>query len=118
VRDRSDTPLQALTLLNDTVFVKCARDVGRRALIEQNGASQDRIAYAFRLCLGRQPTTGELDELTRLYDRVEKIYQMDPTAAGKVAGNTKTEEVPVADAAAWTVLARTILNLDEVITRE
>ncbi|MBU6400555.1 MAG: DUF1549 domain-containing protein [Verrucomicrobia bacterium] len=118
VRDRSDTPLQALTLLNDKLFVRCAQHLGDRMLTGQHGSATDRLRLAFRLCLGRDPTQEELGTLGELDARLEKIYQADPATAEQVAGPDRPAQAPAADAATCTVLARTILNLDEVITRE
>jgi hypothetical protein len=118
-RERSDTPLQALTLLNDAVFVECAQAFGHRIVAEQRCQSAEaRIAYAFRLGLAREPTAAEAAELHRLYETLLRQCRSDPEAAAKLAGPLKPPSADEAEAAAWVALARTILNLDEFLTRE
>jgi hypothetical protein len=114
-RERSDTPLQALTLLNDKVFVECAQALGRR-IIEETGSSStaERIHYAFRLCLARDPASEELSILTRSYETLLKQFQATPESAAQLAG---TAPEP-AETAAWIAIGRTLLNLDEFVTRE
>jgi hypothetical protein len=117
-RERSDTPLQALTLLNDTVFVECAKALGRRIVAETTGAPADRIRHAFRLCLGREPTADELAVLGRLFEETLRTCKDKPEAAAKLVGKPQPPGVDVPEAAAWVALARAILNLDEFVTRE
>jgi len=118
-RERSDTPLQALTLLNDAAFVECARALGRRIVAESPRRDPEaRIAYAFRLGLARGPTAAEADELGRLYKTLLRQCRSDPEAAAKLAGPWKAPGVEGPEAGAWVALARTILNLDEFVTRE
>src|SRR6201995_4285881 len=69
-RERSNTPLQALTLLNDTVFVECAQAFGKRIIEEKAGDTKERIRLAFRLCVAREPTNAERDRLERLYNEL------------------------------------------------
>ena len=95
-RNRSNTPLQALTLLNDQGFYEFAQALANRILRESNSEDGERIGYAFRLCLGRQPSERERQALERLLQR---------------QGGTKSLD-------AWTSVARVLLNLDEFITRE
>jgi mono/diheme cytochrome c family protein len=95
-RNRSNTPLQALTLLNDQGFFEFARALGSRILRESKGEDAERINYAFRLCLGRPPNTRERQTLERLLARLDDKELLD----------------------AWTSIARVLLNLDEFITRE
>jgi hypothetical protein len=97
-RNRSNTPLQALTLLNDQGFYEFAQALARRVLKEGPADDGGRVAYAFRLCLGRPPRERERQVLLRLLQR-------ERGAAGP-------------EAAAWTSVARVLLNLDEFITRE
>ncbi len=97
-RNRSNTPLQALTLLNDQGFFELAQALGARVLKEGPGDHAGRVAYAFRLCLGRPPQERERQVLLRLLQR-----ERDAAAP---------------EAAAWTSVARVLLNLDEFITRE
>jgi hypothetical protein len=102
-RIRSNTPLQALTLLNDQQFYELAQALGARVLRDVGESDADRIDYAFRLCLTRRPGS---DEARRLQDLiVTEIRQLD--------GDPKTRQ-----AEAWTTVARVLLNLDETITRD
>jgi hypothetical protein len=95
-RNRSNTPLQALTLLNDQGFFEFAQALAKRILRESKEADGERIGYAFRLCLGRQPNSRERQTLERLLARLGDKEPLD----------------------AWTSIARVLLNLDEFITRE
>jgi mono/diheme cytochrome c family protein len=116
-RERSNTPLQALTLLNDTTFVECAQSLGRHLAAETGTSVGDRIRVAFRCCLSRAPTPAEAERLERLYDEFRSLGRAKPEEAAKLAGQT-LEGSDAADAAAWVALARTLLNLDEFVTRE
>jgi hypothetical protein len=115
-RDRSNTPLQALTLLNDTVFVECAGSLARRVLTERKG-DEARLRHAFRLCTARTPTEPELARLKQLHVELLELCKADPQGAAKLAGD-RLQGVSVATTAAWVAVARAILNLDEVVTRE
>ena len=118
-RERSNTPLQALTLLNDAVFVECAQALAKRVLAEKRDEPDcERVEHGFRLCLGREPTGEEVRRLLKLFREFKKLAAADPTGAAKLTGAYKPEGVPPAEAAAWVALARTILNLDEFVTRE
>jgi hypothetical protein len=118
-RPRTNTPLQALATLNDKVFVEASAALARRVLAEASGDEQ-RLDYAFRLCVARKPTTAELDLLTRLYRDNLTRYQKDPAAARLLVKQGAAAAVPGMDdavLAAWTVLANLLLNLDETVTR-
>lgn len=115
-RERSNTPLQALTLLNDPVFVECAQSLGLRALSRENAA--ERVRQVFRLCLSRQPSPEEQARLESLYTNVLEQVRRDPASAGKLTGGRSTGNADPAEAAAAVVLARIVLNLDEFLVRE
>jgi hypothetical protein len=118
-RERSNTPLQALTLLNDTVFVEAAQALGKCVLTEQKDASDsERITRTFRLCFGRAPLPEESERLAKLLAQFRKLAAADPVGAAKLLGAHKPAGVPITEAAAWVVLARTLMNLDEFVTRE
>ncbi len=117
-RERSNTPLQALTLLNDATFVECSQALGRRVLAEKSGPTAGRLRHAVRLCLAREPSSVELDVLGRLFAELHAASKADPNAAAKLVGATKPAGADTAEAAAWVALARTLLNLDEFVTRE
>jgi hypothetical protein len=122
-RDKTNTPLQALTLLNDAVFVECAQALGRRILTDvqapsaSEGLTPARLRYAFRLCTAREPSAAELTRLTRLHDDLLALCRANPDEAAKLLGKTTPTGDP-AEAAAWVALSRALLNLDETVTRE
>jgi hypothetical protein len=123
-RSRSNTPLQALTGLNEPIFVECAQALGLRTLCDGGRTDADRLAYAFRRCLARQPSTAESAELLQLLQK-ERRHLMQPAAKPldlAVADPAHPPQLPEgatpADLAAWTVVARVLLNLDETITKE
>ncbi|MBI2424961.1 MAG: DUF1549 domain-containing protein [Candidatus Hydrogenedentes bacterium] len=115
-RNRSNTPLQALTLLNDPVFVECAQALGRQ--IASAPTVETKIAEAYRRCLTREPAPREMDTLMNLVAEEMRAYAESPEAAATLAGNGWPEGITPEDRAACTVLARTIMNLDEFVTRE
>jgi hypothetical protein len=122
-RERSNTPLQSLTLLNDVVFVECAQALGRRMMTECHpgrisNADGARLEFAFRACLGRPPIETERKTLSQLYARMLARYQNDPAAATKLIGDSPPEKVDPAQLAACVAVARALVNLDEFITRE
>jgi hypothetical protein len=118
-RDRSNTPLQALTLLNDTVFVECARALGRRIVAETpGGATGERLRHAFRLCLGRAPTAPERATLQQLFDGLLQSCRANPEGAVRLAGDTRHAGTDAPEAGALVALARALLNLDEFVCRE
>ncbi len=116
-RDRSNTPLQALNLLNDPVFVESAQALAVRVLREVPGSFLEKLTFAFRTCLSRQPTPTEKDSLASYFDIQKKIFQKDPEAAAHLAPFAINGHDPI-DAATWVSTATVLLNLDEFITRE
>jgi Protein of unknown function (DUF1553)/Protein of unknown function (DUF1549) len=109
-RNRSNTPLQALNLMNDPAFVECAQALARRMLAEGGATPEARATLGVRLCLARQPKPAEVDRLVVLYREEMDRYQADAGAAKTLAGAD-------AEMAAWTVVANVLLNLDEFITK-
>ena len=122
-RLRSNTPLQALTTLNETLFVECARALARRTLEDGGRTDAERVTYAFRRVLGRAPTD---EERTVLLDLL--AAQLKRIADGRVNARelaTGTDQCPDLrssaspdELGAYTVLSRALLNLDETITKE
>ncbi|MGH9340424.1 MAG: PSD1 and planctomycete cytochrome C domain-containing protein [Acidobacteriota bacterium] len=96
-RDRSNTPLQALTALNEPLFMECARALGQRALEEGGETDAQRLNYAFRSVLTRQPTAEESAELLGFFEKQKQRFSTE---------------------LAWTAVTRVLLNLDETITKE
>jgi hypothetical protein len=116
-REESNTPLQALTVLNDAVFIEAAQALGAQALTIGQGDAplHDRLKLVFRRCLARPPTTDERDLLTQYYSAQLTRLKAKELDAEKIAG---PGEGDVVERAAWTLTARTILNLDETITKQ
>jgi hypothetical protein len=117
-RERSNTPLQALTLLNDPVFVEMAQAFAERSFRERPGASTDeRIDYAYRVGLGRPATPTEGARLRDYFEAQRALFAREPGSASKFfgwrVGNLSPEE-----SAAWAGVTSVILNLDEFLTRE
>ena len=123
-RMRSNTPLQALASLNEIVFVECAQALARKTLQEGGKSDSDRITYAFRRALVRPPTMDEKDELLALLEKqkvrlAEGWVNANEIATGKneVAKDLPKGVTPT-QLAAYTVVSRVLLNLDETITKE
>jgi len=116
-RDRSDTPLQALVLLNDAEYIEAAQALARRVLQEAEPKDEKRIAYAFRLCVGRAPTPPELNRLLTLVNNERQNFSKDTEAASLLGKAKKSGPEDVAQLAAWTVLGNVLLNLDETVTK-
>ena len=108
-RSRSNTPLAALTTLNNEVFSEAAKALGKR-LIQEKENDSDRIIYGFRLCVARAPTINEQESLQALLNAARKYYRAHKTEAMIYNGET--------EASAWAATARVMLNMDEFITRE
>ena len=117
-RTRSNTPLQALTLLNDGVFVECARSFARQITSKVNSNDENRLRYAFRRALAREPDQVELSLLTDLLGDQQQFFSADKGSAARIVGKGFPDDLSQEDAAAWFTVARTILNLDEFVTRE
>ncbi len=115
-RERSNTPLQALTLLNDPAFVEAARALGRRVVLEGPSDAEGRARFAFRLCVGRIPTAEEVASIVEFRDKQADRLRLGELDAGKVAG-TDAKGDPI-ELASWSMVARALLNLDETITKE
>lgn len=120
-RQRSNTPLQALTLLNDITIVEASRAMAQRVLEEAAPTRHARITYAFRLCVSRDPEREERDVLQAFLERQVTRLQNGELPAATVVGKAPSPNGPkpaTMDHAAWTVLCRALLNLDETITKE
>ncbi|HWB99612.1 MAG TPA: DUF1553 domain-containing protein, partial [Bryobacteraceae bacterium] len=116
-RQRSNTPLQALNLLNDPVFFEAARGMAFRLVREAPQGFRKRLDYAFQLTLSRPPSARETERLARYYDQQLGDLQTNEKARAALFPN-QIEGVPQTEAAAWVGLSRVILNLDEFINRE
>jgi uncharacterized protein DUF1553/uncharacterized protein DUF1549 len=110
-RNHTDTPLQALTTLNDTSFFEAAQAMAKRILKEGGPDTKARIDYGFVLATSRHPLGSERDMLQTAFDTERRYFAAHKTEAGAIAGK------PDAELAAWTMLSRDLLNLDETLTR-
>jgi hypothetical protein len=119
-RVRTNTPLQALNLLNDEAIFEMARALARRMMTESSGGVDERLTYGFRLCLARRPGEKELRRLAELHRQQLDIYRSDVEGAKKIAQGVVAEEEKgdPAEIAAWTMVANVLLNLDEMLTKE
>ena len=116
-RERSITPLQALNLLNDPVFVEAAQVMAVRILREQRGNWNDRLTYAFRLSLGREPRPLEKRRMVSYYKQQMGILEKKRELADSLFPAIELEGIDPVEAAAWFGVCRLLLNLDEFITR-
>ena len=119
-RERTNTPLQALVLMNDTQFVEAARKFGERILNEGGKTTEDRITFAFRSCTARRPSKEELAVIKQLFQSHLVEYRKNTAAAMKllsVGESPRDKKLDAAELAAWTMVANLVLNLDETITK-
>jgi hypothetical protein len=117
---RTNTPLHALTLLNDVTFVEAARVLAQRVMKEE-ATPEKRLAKAFKYLTGRIPTETEAKVLLATFERQLVTYKKDVTAAKKIlrVGESKPDaKLDVAELAAYAQVCSLILNLDEVVTKE
>lgn len=117
-RSRSNTPLQALTLANDAAFVEIARGFAGRILREAAPYDDARLKFAFEVALSREPSARERRILGQFLDSQQKIFAKNARQARVIAPRNIPKQSTIAEAAAWTAVARVMLNLDEMITRE
>jgi hypothetical protein len=119
-RSRSNTPLQALNLLNDPTYVEAARFLGQRMLKEGGNTAESRLTHGFRLLLARGPKPAELATLRAALDRSNVAFRANPEAAAQLlkVGEVKTDaELNPIELAAFATVAGTLLNLDETVTK-
>ncbi len=120
-RSRSNTPLQALNLMNDPTYVEASRFLAQRMITEGGDTVESRISHGFRLLLAREPDGRERKILAAAFERALRDFQADPDAAAKLLeiGETKiSAAIPAPEHAAFTTVASTLMNLDEAITKE
>jgi hypothetical protein len=120
-RSVTNTPLQALVLMNDPVYLEASRWLAHRILTEAPNDPGKRIAYAFRLATARAPRTQEVQVLRDLAERELAVYRRDPDAARKllsIGESPVDSKLDVSEFAAWMTVSSSILNLDETITKQ
>jgi hypothetical protein len=118
-RRTSNTPIQALTTLNNEVFVEAAQAMAKRVLTAKaHSGDGERLVYAFRLCVARPPSATEREGLLSLLTRARRWYTEHPEDAAKLVGSHQPDEVSSEETAAWVATTRILLNMDEFIVRE
>jgi len=120
-RSRTNTPLQALALLNETTFVEAAHGLAARMLTEGGATPAERITHGFRLANGRAPNDAELATLVAGFEDDRARFTATPTAADDyvaVGLVKKPDDIPTPEFAAYSLAANVILNLDEFVMRE
>jgi mono/diheme cytochrome c family protein len=120
LRQRTQTPLQSLVLMNDPAFVECARGLAQRVLREEPGDLHRRLTRAFRLALGRQPASDEIDTLRRAYEQQLAGFQTDQKAAElllQIGETPVPQDLDKVELSALTAVANVLLNLNETITK-
>ena len=120
-RATTNTPLQALVLMNDPTYVEASRKLAERALLEGGKDANAKLAYAFRWATARKPTIAETKVLRDLLTQQLARYRSDQKAAAdflKIGTLTPDAKLDQAELAAWTMVMSAILNLDETITKE
>ncbi|MBD3674259.1 MAG: DUF1553 domain-containing protein [Planctomycetaceae bacterium] len=119
-RIRTNTPLQVFVTLNDPVYVEAAQALARRIIREGGGSLEDRARWVLKLVLVKPPTSKELQTIKGLYQSERTYYQQHIEEAKLLATDPLgplPEEMEPADAAAWTVVANVLLNLDAVLSK-
>lgn len=119
-RIRTNTPLQALTTMNDPVYVECSKFLAKR-MLQENGDTEAQIRKGYRLALSRDITPQKLEVLLSFYQNTYKTYQQKPKEADKLLGICKDDAIKpknIPSTAAMTMVASAILNLDEFITKQ
>jgi hypothetical protein len=119
-RARTNTPLQALALLNDEQYVEAARCFAERLLQTQAAGDRHRLTVGFRLCTSRLPSESELASLQQVLDGQRAELELDPEAAAQlleVGEQPVQSDLPTIEVAAWTMVASMLINLHETVTR-
>ena len=120
-RPRTNTPLQALTLMNDTTYVEAARTLAERMMTEVDGPPAARVHLAFRLATARRAKPDEAETLLDIYRQQLAVYRQNREAAIgllSVGESPRDTSLDIVEHAAWTTVASMILNLDETITKQ
>jgi hypothetical protein len=119
-RARTNTPLQALVLLNDPAYVEAARVLAQRIMTEGGSDIEARLAFGFRLCTARAPNEKEILILRQIVEQSLSRYRQNPAAAVKLIGigeAPRPSGIDPSELAAWTTIGNILLNLDETITK-
>lgn len=119
-RERTNTPLQALMLMNDPQYVEAARHLAQRAVDRGGDAAQLRIGFMFRQCLGRPATEKEVAIVGKALEQYQSTFTAEPASAKKLVSIGEApanDSYDVTELASWTMVANLIMNMDEFVTR-
>ncbi|HEV3146042.1 MAG TPA: DUF1553 domain-containing protein, partial [Gemmataceae bacterium] len=119
-RLRTNTPLQALVTLNDPVYVEAAQALARRIMTQGGETTEQRVKFAFRLCLIRPPMEAETKRLTELFEQAKTQFAKEPAKATALVNKPlgpPPAEMKIEELAAWTVVSNVLLNLDETLAK-
>ena len=117
-KDHTTTPLQALTLMNNVTFIESARFIAERVLTKAGTRPTDKLDYVFQLILSRKPTAKERETLLNDFNGYLENFTKDTKGTVGLLGigeKPRDRNLPLAEHAAWTLVANTVLNLDEAI---
>jgi hypothetical protein len=120
-RAKTNTPLQALALLNDVTYMEAARKFAERMLTEGGKTPETQLAYGFRLATSRTPTARELAVLRASLQKHEERFRQSPAAAEQFLNqgeSPRDKSLDVVDLAAHTAVASVLLNMDEAISKD
>jgi len=120
-RERTNTPLQALFLMNEPQCFEAARHLAQKAIKEGGGTPEERAAWMLRRCALRNPTPHDISDLVGVYRSQREAFAKDPEGAKKAISYgdlTPDASIDPAELASWTMVANLILNLDEVVTKK
>jgi mono/diheme cytochrome c family protein len=121
-RPRTNTPLQALTLLNDPAYVEMALALANRIMNDHDAMSvEDRVRYGIRMCLAREAKKAEVDELAKVFASELELFSKDAATVKELMNSSNrwkpAKGVNQAELAAWFTVANILLNLDETVTK-
>ena len=119
-RARTNTPLQALALMNDVQFVEAARRFAERVMLEGGTDVDQRVTFAYRSLLARNPRPGELQTVRELFQEFHAEFKGNPEAAPKllaIGESVPNESLDADELAGWTLIAQLLLNLSETVTK-
>jgi hypothetical protein len=120
-RARTNTPLQALVLMNDPTYLEAARKLAERVMKEGGHAEEDRLKFAYRVALSRDPRDSERTLLLTLLRQAQTRFKTTPKEAERllsIGASPRNQKLAAPELAAWTTLSSLILTLDETITKE
>ena len=119
-RERTNTPLQALVLMNDVQFFEAARKFGERVMKEGGKGTEERIRFIYRTALGRLPSESEKSSILNLYNEHLKDFSNSKDTVSEILSSGESpldESLNATELASWTMITHLILNLSETVTK-